>query len=69
MKYKVEFQYLSPRNGRPDDYVQEMDIASETGGYIPMPAVGDSVYLKLHADGERCYKVLTRHFSYMADWC
>jgi len=64
MKYKIEFQYKSKESTRPSDEVQSEDISSETGKYIPVPTVGDTVACKLRGRIE-AFKVLTRHFSYI----
>lgn len=68
MKYKIEFQYKSADLSRPFDECQEMDISSDDGASIPIPAVGDSVYLKWGEKGQD-FKVLTRHFIYSMDFC
>jgi hypothetical protein len=74
MKYKIEFQYKPKQSARPIDAVQPEDISSETGEYIPIPGVGDTVACKIRG-GMEAFKVLTRHFSYFesADgkisWC
>lgn len=70
MKYKIEFQYKPQGAARPYDEVQEEHIFSDTGGYIPIPDVGDSV--SYGKEGRRAYKVVSRHFSYVSlveDWC
>jgi hypothetical protein len=64
MKYKIEFQYMRDGFSRPVDEVQEEDLGSETGGYLPIPAVGDTVACKLQGR-MRAFKVLTRHFTYV----
>lgn len=68
MKCKVEFQYKRPGAARPEDAVQEEEIIAEHGESLPIPAVGDSVSYK-DGDGRIACKVLTRHFSYLKDWC
>jgi len=69
MKYKIEFQYKPEGHTRPFDEVQEIPLGSETGEYLPVPSVGDTV---TYEEGEKAVarKVLTRHFSYVSpDWC
>ncbi len=68
MKYKVEFQYKPQNRERPYDEVQEIDISAERGEAIPIPDVGDSVE---YQDGDTMVarKVLTRHFTYLGEWC
>jgi hypothetical protein len=69
VQYKIEFQYLRPGHSRPDDYVQEQQIGSEDGSYIPIPDVGDSVILRLEGGHNKAYKVLTRNFAYSSGLC
>ena len=68
MKYKIEFQYKSPSDSRPYDEVQEDEIVFESGEFIPIPAVGDSVSY-LHDKKMMAYKVVSKHFSYVSSWC
>jgi hypothetical protein len=74
MKYKIEFQYLPGKSDRPIDEVQEEDLSSQSGEYVPIPAVGDTVACKLRGRME-AFKVLTRHFTYVQSddpelsWC
>ena len=67
MKYKVEFQYKEPNARRPEDAVQDEPIKLE-GEFVPIPDVGDSVNY-LYGGEERDFKVVTRHFSYLKNWC
>ena len=67
MKYKVEFQYKEPNARRPEDVVQDEPIKLE-GEFVPIPDVGDSVNY-LYGGEERDFKVVTRHFSYLKNWC
>ncbi|MED0756898.1 hypothetical protein P4S93_09170 [Aneurinibacillus thermoaerophilus] len=65
MIYKYEFQYKHPEALRPEDgTIHEIVIRAERGEYIPCPVPGDSVDF-----GDVAYKVLTRHFSYLKDFC
>jgi hypothetical protein len=68
MKYKVEFQYKSPDSSRPYDEVQDEEILFEHGEAIPIPNIGDSVTY-LEGGNTVAYKVLSRHFSYLNNWC
>ena len=68
MKYKLEFQYKEPRRSRPFDEAQDEQIVLESGEFVPIPDVGDSVTL-LYGEEPRAFKVVTRHFSYMSNWC
>ncbi len=68
MKYKIEFQYKSPDRSRPYDEVQDEEIIFEEGEAIPIPDVGDSVSC-LYGEEPKAFKVLSRHFSYLQDWC
>jgi len=68
MTYKIEFQYKPAGHARPLDVVQEVHIGSDAGAFIPIPNVGDSVDCHLE-EKNKAYKVLTRHFSYLDDFC
>jgi hypothetical protein len=68
MKYKVEFQHKSKGSTRPGDEVQEEEILFEKGEFIPIPDVGDTVSL-MWGNDQKEFKVLTRHFSYLMNWC
>jgi hypothetical protein len=64
----ILFQYKPKENRRPLDFVQEKEIAFESPygesiAAVPIPAVGDSVAIKLEEHG--VYKVLTRHFVHL----
>src|SRR5437879_5516995 len=67
MKYKVEFQYKEPNGRRPEHAVQDESIKLQ-GEFVPIPNVGDSVDY-LYGGKERYCKVVSRHFSYLQDWC
>ena len=69
MRYNVEFQYLPPGAAIPTDGVQVEQLAFEDSAFVPLPDVGDTVLLRLTGDDPTSYKVLTRHFLYMNDWC
>lgn len=62
--YKIEFQYKSDEDSRPDDCIQDEELVFEHEEVMPIPNVGDSVSLKW-GDKRRAFKVLTRHFSYI----
>jgi hypothetical protein len=68
VKYKIEFQYKAPGSSRPDDAVQDEAIRFEKGDFIPIPDVGDSVNYMYGGKLEE-FKVISRHFAYMGDWC
>ena len=74
MPYKIEFQYKPPGTARPNDYVQEENLVFENNAYLPIPEVGDTVFVTL-TDRRKGFKVLTRHFSYVKTsqpdscWC
>lgn len=68
MNYKIEFQYKDPESSRPNDYVQDEEILFKNGESIPIPNVGDSVSY-LHGEQMTAFKVISRHFSYLNDWC
>lgn len=68
MKYKIEFQYKPVGTSRPEDVVQDDEILFEHGEAIPIPAVGDSVAYN-YGGHLRDFKVISRHFAYMLDWC
>jgi len=65
----ITFQYKPEDRKRPLDFVQEEEMSfeapyGESIAALPIPAVGDSVNLKLEEN--RLYKVLTRHFTYLS---
>jgi hypothetical protein len=68
MKYKIEFQHKEEGHPRPSDEVGEDSIQFEGGEFIPIPNVGDSVCYQV-GDKTHYFKVETRHFSYLFDWC
>jgi len=48
--------------------VQDEEIKFDGGEFIPIPDVGDSV--AYNYGGElREFKVISRHFAYMMNWC
>ncbi|WP_433973623.1 hypothetical protein [Tunturiibacter lichenicola] len=65
----ITYQYKPDDRKRPFDFVQEEELSFEAPygdsvAALPIPAVGDSVSLKLEEN--RLYKVLTRHFTYLS---
>ncbi len=46
MNYKIEFQYKPIDNKRPYDKVQEEQMISENGDFIPVPNIVDSITLE-----------------------
>jgi hypothetical protein len=68
MNYKIEFQYKAVGDARPEDAVQDEEILFEGGEAIPVPNVGDSVSYK-YSGTQRAFKVISRHFSYLSNWC
>ncbi len=67
-KCKISFQYKAPGSSRPEDGEQDEAIKFDSGDFVPIPDVGDSVEYKY--DGkEEVFKVLSRHFAYINDWC
>jgi hypothetical protein len=68
MKVKVEFQYKNEDSERPEDCVQDDEFFTESGEFIPIPDVGDSVSYRYGGKGVAC-KVVSRHFSYVSGWC
>ncbi len=68
MKYKIEFQYQTQDSSRPEDVVQDEAIEFEKGEFIPIPDVGDSVSY-LYSEKLVDFKVVSRHFAYMNNWC
>ncbi len=68
MKYKVEFQYKEAGRSHPEDIVQDEEFIFEKGESIPIPNVGDSVSYK-YKEKIRAFKVESRHFSYLDNWC
>lgn len=68
MKYKIEFQYKAPGSSRPEDAVQDEEIKFDGGQFIPIPSIGDSV--AYNSGGQHtAFKVISRHFAYLSDWC
>jgi len=68
VKYKIEFQYKAPDSSRPEDVVQDEEIKFDGGEFIPIPDVGDSVAYNYGSE-LREFKVISRHFVYMLNWC
>lgn len=68
MPWKIEFQYKPPSRERPLDGIQQTRLEFPTGQFFPIPAVGDTVYIDVN-DQPADYKVVTRHFSYLGEWC
>lgn len=68
MTYKIEFQYKSSENSRPEDVIQDEEIKFDSGQFIPVPNVGDSVAYGYNGQLEN-FKVLSRHFVYHHNWC
>lgn len=48
--------------------MQDEAITFEKGEFIPIPTVGDSVSYMYGGKLEE-FKVVSRHFVYMNDWC
>ena len=65
MKYQIQYQYKEPDAARPEDYGQIDELEHEAGELMLLPAVGDSVTLKLTGERLGAYRVLTRHFGYV----
>lgn len=68
MHYKIEFQYKPVGQARPYDAVQDEEYVFDDGEAFPIPNVGDSVSY-LEGGNTVARKVLTRHFSYLGQWC
>jgi hypothetical protein len=66
--YKVEFQYKAPGSSRPEDVIQDEEIKFDTGQFLPLPNVGDSVAYN-YGGQHRAFKVISRHFAYLSNWC
>ena len=68
MNFKIEIQYKKPDSPVPEARVQDAEIRFDSSQFIPLPDVGDTV---TYAYGQHpvTRKVMTRHFSYIADWC
>jgi len=68
MNYKIEFQYKKPDSPAPEARVQDTEIRFDSSQFILLPDVGDTV---TYAYGQSpvARKVITRHFSFIADWC
>jgi len=70
MKYSLQYQYKGPGDQRPQDYVQQDVLTLNAGDAVVIPNVGDSVELMLTRPNEvDVYKVVSRDFSYVGDWC
>ena len=70
MKYSLQYQYKAPDDQRPQDYVQQDVLTLNAGDAVVIPNVGDSVTLMLTRPNKvDCYKVVSRDFSYVGDWC
>ena len=68
MKYKIEFQYMPEGRDRPFEEAQDERIEIVGGQAVPIPSPGDTVFCSY--DGhESDFKVVSRHFMYMGDWC
>jgi hypothetical protein len=66
MQYTIQYQYKAPGEARPQDYGQEEELKFNDGEFFPIPAVGDSVTVRLGKEGKpKCFKVVSRHFSYV----
>ena len=68
VKYKIEFQYKSPKSSRPQEEPQDEPIELEEGEFVPIPDVGDSVGYLLGGK-KRDFKVVSRHFTYKRNSC
>ena len=68
MNYKIEFQYKNPESLVPEARVQDAEIRFDSNQYMLLPDVGDTVTYT-YGQHPVTRKVLTRHFSYIADWC
>lgn len=68
MKFKIEFQYKSPEDARPEDCVQDDELLAENAEFFPIPDVGDTVSYRYGGRGV-ARKVVSRHFSYVSGWC
>ena len=68
MNYKIEFQYKKADSSVPEARVQDTEIRFDSSQFIHLPDVGDTV---TYAYGQYpvTRKVITRHFSFIADWC
>jgi hypothetical protein len=65
----ITYQYLPKDSLRPLDFVQEQELTfeapfGESIAALPIPAVGDSVVIRL-TDEASVFKVITRHFTYL----
>ena len=68
MTYKIEFQYKKPDSPFPEALVQDAEIRFDSNQFVPLPDVGDTVTYT-YGKHPIARKVITRHFSYIADWC
>ena len=68
VKYKIEFQYKSPKSSRPEEKPQDEPIELEEGEFVPIPNVGDSVGY-LYGGKKQDFKVVSRHFTYKRNSC
>jgi hypothetical protein len=68
MNYKIEFQYKKADSPVPEARVQDTEIRFDSSQFMLLPDVGDTV---TYAYGQSpvTRKVITRHFSFIADWC
>jgi hypothetical protein len=64
MRFKVEFQYRPKGNARPNDYVQEFDMAGDEETFFAIPNIGDHVHIEGEGYGKGFLVVESRLFSY-----
>ena len=68
MNYKIEFQYKKPDSPVPEARVQDAEIRFDSSQFLLLPDVGDTVTYA-YDQHPVARKVITRHFSFIADWC
>lgn len=66
MNCTIEFYHKADGSERPYDACQEMQISSNNGNFLPLPNVGDTVYINMF-DGHKHFKVLFRNFLYISE--
>jgi hypothetical protein len=46
MRFKIEYQYRSSDDARPNDYVQDFDMQGNDATFWPIPNIGDHVSIE-----------------------
>jgi len=63
MKHRIQYQYRPRDAGRPRDYAQQFDLATEEGPIL-LPSIGDHV--SMEKDAELDGVVENRNFHYIS---